>query len=114
MQNCMSYWMKTQPNCNNEVLNVTRESIIQCLPPMGTIQKIRRWVPNELNYRQNIENQKVTCEMLLHRHKGKSFLHGIVMRDEKWIYFKNPKGKKLWLSPGEAGLSSLRPNCFVW
>lgn len=32
--------------------------------------------------------------------------------DEKWIYFENPKRRKSWLSPGEAGPSTPRPNRF--
>ncbi|KAL6266632.1 hypothetical protein P5V15_003476 [Pogonomyrmex californicus] len=36
----------------------------------------------------------------------------IVTGDEKWIYFENPKRKKSWLSPGEAGPSTPRLNRF--
>ena len=31
---------------------------------------------------------------------------------ERWIYFENPKRKKSWLSPGEVGPSTPRPNRF--
>ena len=34
------------------------------------------------------------------------------MGDEKWIYFENPKRKKSWLSPGEVGPSTPKPNRF--
>jgi len=60
---------------------------------MGKIQKMGKWVPHELNERQQ-ENQKTTCEMLLARYKRKLFLHRIVIDDEKWIYFENPKRKR--------------------
>ncbi|GFT73965.1 mariner Mos1 transposase [Trichonephila clavipes] len=46
--------------------------------------------------------------MLLQRHERKSSLYGIV----KWIYFDNPKWKKPWLPPDEAGSSTPRPNRF--
>ncbi|KAL6256735.1 hypothetical protein P5V15_011667 [Pogonomyrmex californicus] len=72
---------------------------------MGKINKLGKWVPHDLNKRQ-MENRKVTCEMLLQRHERKSFLYRIVTGDEKWIYFENPKRKKSWLSPGEAGPST--------
>ena len=50
--------------------------------------------------------------MLLQRFERKSFLHRIVAGDGKWIYFENPKRKKSWLSPGEFGPSTPRPNRF--
>jgi len=56
-----------------------------------------KWVPHELNERQQQKNRKTTCEMLLARYKRKSFLHRIVTNDEKWIYFENPKRKRSWV-----------------
>ena len=38
-------------------------------------------------------------EMLLERHKKKSFLHRIVTGDEKWIHYDNPKRKKSYVKP---------------
>nr|CCC86608.1 transposase [Tapinoma nigerrimum] len=94
-----------------EKLNVSRVAICERLQAMGKIQKMGRWVPHELNDRQ-MENRKIVSEMLLQRYERKSFLHRIVTGDEKWIYFENPKRKKSWLSPGEAGPSTARPNRF--
>ncbi|GFW23117.1 mariner Mos1 transposase [Trichonephila clavipes] len=70
-----------------------------------------KWVPRDLNERQ-MENRKVTCEMLLQRCERNSFLYRNATGNEKWIYFENPKWKKLWLSPGEAGSLTPRPNRF--
>ena len=81
-------------------LNVTREVVSICLKSMGKIQKMGKWVPYELNERQQ-ENRKTTCEMLLARYKRKSFLHRIVIGDEKWIYFENSKRKRSWITSGE-------------
>lgn len=94
-----------------ETLNVAQETISDRLRAMGKIQKLGRWVPHALNDRQ-MENRKTICEMLLQRYERKSFLHRIVTGDEKWIYFENPKRKKSWLSPGQAGPSTPRPNRF--
>jgi len=80
---------------------------------MGKIQEMGKWVPHELNERQQ-ENRKITCEMLLARYKRKSFLHRIVTGDEKWIYFENPKRKRSWVIPGEPSTSIARPNRFGW
>ncbi|GFR28671.1 mariner Mos1 transposase [Trichonephila clavata] len=54
---------------------------------------------------------KSLCEILLQSHK-KFFLNRIVTCDGKGIYIENPKRKKSWLSPGEAGSSTTRPNHF--
>jgi len=78
---------------------------------MGKIQKVGKWMPHELNERQQ-ENRKTTCEMLLAKYKRKSFLHRIVTGDEKWIYFENPKCKKSWVDPGAPSTSTARPNRF--
>ena len=94
-----------------QTLNVTRGAICQCLKAMGKIQKYGKWVPCQLNDRQ-MENRKTICEMLLQRFERKYFLHRIVTGDDKWIYFENLKRKKSWLSPGEVGLSTPRPNRF--
>ena len=79
-------------------LNVTRETVSIRSKAMGKIQKVGKWVPRELNERQQ-ENRKTTCDMLLARYERKSFLHRIVTGDEKWIYFENPKRKRSWVAP---------------
>jgi len=38
----------------------------------------------------------MNCELLLQRHRRKSFLHHIVTGDEKWIRYNNLKRKKSW------------------
>jgi len=76
---------------------------------MGKIQEMGKCVPHALNERQQ-EDRKTTCKMLLTRYKTKSFLQRIVTSDEKWIYFKDPKRKRLWVSPGEPSTSTARPN----
>lgn len=94
-----------------EQLNVTPMAVSNRLKAMGKIQKVGKWVPHELNERQ-MENRKITCEMLLARFKAKSYLHRIVTGDEKWIYFENPKRKKCWVDPGQPSTSTARPNRF--
>ncbi|XP_023235836.1 paxillin-like [Centruroides sculpturatus] len=79
-----------------EQLGVTQPAISMHLHAMGKIQKIGKWVPYELNDRQ-MEQCQNTCKILLARQKRMSFLRHIVTGDEKWIYFENPKCKKLWV-----------------
>ena len=73
------------------------------------IQKRENWVPYELKPR-DIERRLFTCEQLLQQQK--SFLHRIVIGDEKWIYYDNPKHRKSWGNPGHASTSSAKPNIY--
>lgn len=83
----------TQTQQLADQLNVTREAVCIPLKATGKIQKMGKWVPHELNERQQ-ESRKTTCEMLLAKYKTKSFLQRILSGDEKRIYFENPKRKK--------------------
>ena len=49
-------------------------------------------------------------EMLLERHKKKSFLPRIVTSDDKWIHYANPKRKKSYVKPGQPAKSTAKPN----
>ena len=49
-------------------------------------------------------------EMLLERHRKKSFLHRIVTGDEKWIHYDNPKRNKSYVKPGQPAKSTAKPN----
>ena len=82
-----------------ESLGVTQTATSKRLKAAGYIQKQRNWVPHELKPR-DIERRFCMSEMLLERHKKKSFLHRIVTGDEKWIHYDNPKRKKSYLKPG--------------
>ena len=92
-------------------LNVSQKAVSIRLKAMGKIQKVEKWVPHELNERQQ-ENRKITCKILLDRFKRKSFLHRIVTGNVQWIYFENPNRRKSWVNPGEPSTSSTRSNRF--
>lgn len=47
--------------------------------------------------------------MLLQRYK-KTILGRLVVGYEKWIYYKNPKSKKVKIQTRKAGLSQLKQN----
>ena len=49
-------------------------------------------------------------EMLLERHKNKSFLHRIATGDEKWIHYDNPKCKESYVKPDQPAKSMAKPN----
>ena len=65
-----------------ESLGVTQAVISKRLKAARYIQKQGNWVPHELKPR-NVERRFFMSEMLLERHKKKSFLHRIVTGDEK-------------------------------
>ena len=76
-----------------ESLGVTQAAISKDLKTAGYIQKQGNWFPHELKPR-DVERRFCMSEMLLERHKKKSFLHRTVTGDEKWIHYDNPKRKK--------------------
>ena len=49
-------------------------------------------------------------EMPLERHKKMSFSHRIVIGDEKWIHYDNPKRKKSYVKPGQPAKSTAKLN----
>ena len=65
-----------------ESLGVTQAAILKRLKAAEYIQKQGNWVPHELKPR-DVERRFCMSEMLLERHKKKSFLHRIVTGDEK-------------------------------
>ena len=76
-----------------ESLGVTQAAISKRLKAAGYIQMQGNWVPHELKPRV-VERRFCMSDMLLERHKKKSFLHRIVTGDKKWIHYDNPKRKK--------------------
>ena len=79
-----------------ESLEVTQVAISKRLKAAGYIQKQGNWVPHELKLR-DVGRQFCMSEMLLERHKKKSFLLRIVTGDGKWIHYDNPKCKKSYV-----------------
>ena len=89
-----------------QTINVTRGAICQRLKAMGKIQKYGKWVP----HKWKIEKPFVKC--CFKGSKGNICCIESSTGDKKLIYFENPKRKKSWLSPGEVGPSTPRPNRF--
>ena len=58
----------------------------------------------------DVERRFCMSEMMLERHKKKSFLHRIVTGDEKWIHYDIPKRKKSYVKPGQPVKSRAKPN----
>lgn len=76
---------------------------------MGKVQKYGKWVPHELSERATGSRLNI-CLSLLAKQKKKSFLWRIVMGDEKWILFDNPKRQKHWMNPGQPTISTPKRN----
>ena len=92
-----------------ESLGVTQAAISKRLKAAGYIQKRGNWIPHELKPK-DVERRFCTSEMLLERHKKKSFLHRIVTGDEKWIHYDNPKRKKSYVKPDQPAKSTAKPS----
>ena len=92
-----------------ESLGITQAAISKRLKAAGYIQKQGNWVPHELKPR-DVESQCCMSEMLLGRHKKKSFLHRIVIGDGKWIHYDNRKRKKSYVKPGQPAKLTAKPN----
>ena len=90
-------------------LGVTQAAISKRLKAAGYIQKQGNWVPHELEP-IDVERRFFMYEMLLERHKKKSFLHRIVTGYEKWIHYDNLKRKKSYMKPGQPAKSTAKPN----
>ena len=90
-------------------MGVTQAAISERLKAAGYIQKRGNWVPHELKPR-DVERRFCMSEIVLKRHKKKSFLHRIVTGDEKWIHYDNPKRKKSYVKPGQPAKSTAKPN----
>jgi len=90
-------------------LNVNRSTISKRLKAIGMIQKQGNWVPYELKPK-DVERRKMTCELLLQKHRRKSFLHRIVKRVIKNGYATIIRSKKSWCRLGESSTSTAKPN----
>ena len=76
-------------------LGMTQQAISKRFKVMGMIQKQENWVPYELKLR-DVERCLFVYEQLLERQRRKGFLHRIVIGDEKWVPYDNPKRRKSW------------------
>nr|QRH16694.1 transposase [Mayetiola destructor] len=90
-------------------LGVTQQAISKRLKAAGYIQRQGNGVPHELKPR-DVERRFCMSEMLLQRHKKKSFLSRIITGDEKWIHYDNPKRKKSYVKRGGRAKSTPKSN----
>ena len=82
-------------------MGITQQAVSVRLKAMRMIQKQGNWVPCELKPR-DVEKRFFTCEQLIQRQQRKSFLHRIVIGNEKWIFYDNPKKKKYYAKAGQS------------
>jgi len=76
---------------------------------MGKVQKEFRRVPHELS-EDNKNRRRDTAFTLLSKFQKKDYLHKIIIGDEKWILYNNPKRRKSWVDPDQASPSMSKPN----
>jgi len=71
---------------------------------MGKIHKKGIWLSHGLS--ENAILHHLFIATSLPGKEKKSFLWRIVIGNEKWIYFDNPKRKKSWMDPGQLSAST--------
>jgi len=91
-----------------EQLGIT-QAISICLHTMGKVQKEDGWVPHELS-EDNKNRRRDTALTLLSKFRKKDFLHKIIIGNEKWILYDNPKRRKSWIDPGQPSTLMPKPN----
>jgi len=63
-----------------------------------------------MNCPQIINRRHDTALILLSVFRKKDFLQKIIISDEKWILYDNPKRRKSLVDPGQPSTSTLKPN----
>lgn len=86
--------------------------IHEILKAAGKNWKKSNWIPKELTQAQKTKRRR-TARRLLRRQNRVPFLNNVVTIDEKWIFFRSQRRSSQWLSPGQRGVSTPRPNRFA-
>jgi histone-lysine N-methyltransferase SETMAR len=87
----------------------TQMAIWKILKAAGKKWRKGRWVPKELTQAQKRRRMEV-AQALLNRPRRANLLANIVTVDEKWIFFQSQRRRNQWLSPGQQGTPTPRPN----
>lgn len=88
--------------------SVDESTVSWHLKAMEKIQRKERWLSQD---KRDYEPTCHHCLSLLTKHKKEmNFLWRIVTRDEKYIYFNNPRHKMSWVDPGQPSTSITKRN----
>ena len=111
MWNCKHRWRKMIRNCKNN--SPSNWALVNELLPIGCERWERFRIP-VYGYHMSwtTGKWKNAKTLLTFCSFSKKSLHRIVTGDKKWIYFENPKRKKLWADPGAPSISTTRSNRF--
>jgi len=107
MQNWRYYSMKKRKTYR--IIGSCSINHLHIFKSIGNDSKTRKRISYELKPR-DLEMRFFRCELLLQRQKRKNFLQRIVIGNEKWIHYNNPKHKKSWGKPGYTSTSTAKPN----
>ena len=93
-----------------EELGVTHQAVSRHLRKLGRIQKEGCWVPGQLTD-ENKSRRYETAMSWLSRFKMKDW-YKIIICDEKWILYNNPKRQKSWDYASETSTNDAKPNIY--
>lgn len=90
-------------------LDVSISTISRHLQAIGKVKKLDKWVPHDLNEKQEEKRLKI-ASLLSVRNQNEPFLDRIVTCDEKWILYDNRQRSGQWLDVDEPPKHMPKPN----
>lgn len=92
-----------------ELLGHNHQTIANHLHRLGKVSKLGAWVPHELADHQ-VQARVNVCMQLLTFKRTFNWLNDLVTGDEKWVLYVNHTRKRQWLSPGNPGVPTPKPD----
>ena len=96
-------------SCFAECLGCSHIAIETHLHELGKTWKYGAWIPDELSPVQ-LQQRVDACMELITSHRHYQWLHNLVTGDEKWLLYINYGYHHQWLSPGQTGVGTPKPD----
>lgn len=91
-----------------EELGCSHTAIENHLYELGKRWKYGAWIPHELTANQ-LQARVDACMHLLTFRRKYEWLRQLITGDEKWVLYVNHTRKRQWLSTGESGIATAKP-----
>ena len=96
-------------SCLAERLRCSHIPIETHLHELGTMWKYGVWIPHELSPLQ-LQQRVDACMELMTSHRNYQWLNNFVIGDEKWLLYINCGYHRQWLSLGQTGVVTPKPD----
>ena len=94
--------------CLAQLLGCSHTTVEKYLGDLGKKWKFGVWIPHELAPYQ-LQSRVDTCMDLITSHRNSQWLRNLVTGDEKWVLYVNRTRRRQWLSGGETGVATPKP-----